>query len=124
MSSVSSAMLGVYEYRDNRSNKFWKVSLNLSTGFYDTEWGKNGFPAQGKKKGLDDREAYQKIHEKINKGYQKTDGAHVALQQQHQLKKMVSTNQKNREKEAKKAGLPTASASALSPQGRLKFKTL
>ena len=63
------SLLGNYVYRDDKSDKFWCIEYNKSKGTYVTSWGKNGYPAQGRKVGLTGTEALKKIREKISTGY-------------------------------------------------------
>lgn len=73
MKSSLDGMLGRYEYKDERSDKFWQITYDVPSGTYTTEWGRNGRPPQDSKPGLTGTEALKKIQEKIAKGYQLTE---------------------------------------------------
>lgn len=96
---ISSQLLGRYEFCDKGSNKFWTCIFNTTTKMYDTEWGKNGYGAQGTKRGLSEREAAQKIREKMNKGYKKSNAIDQAFKEKKALVEFVKQhNQQKAEK--------------------------
>lgn len=66
-------MYGRYEYKDDRSDKFWQIK-KLPNGNALAEWGRNGHSPQGSKE-YTSFEVAAKVNEKIAKGYQlKTPG--------------------------------------------------
>lgn len=60
-------MYGRYEYKDDRSDKFWSIK-KLKNGNVLAEWGRNGSPPQGTKE-YTQSEARNKLYEKTAKGY-------------------------------------------------------
>ena len=67
-----------YEYSDDKSNKFWDISLDGSE--VTTRWGKIGADGQTKTKSFDDGEAARKEYDKqiagkVKKGYELADKA-------------------------------------------------
>jgi predicted DNA-binding WGR domain protein len=64
---------GRYEFSEGSSNKFWQI-LPRSDGRYEAVWGRIGTAGQGPKI-YDEAEAYQKINEKISKGYRLVERA-------------------------------------------------
>jgi predicted DNA-binding WGR domain protein len=68
---IPHSMLGRYEFSDGSSNKFWTIN-DVGGGDYAATWGRIGTAGQGPKV-YTEAEAYQKINEKISKGYQRVD---------------------------------------------------
>jgi len=67
-------LLGRYEYKDDKSDKFWRIEFNSSTGNYDVSWGKNGYPPPPKNNiAYTGAQAIKKVQEKIAKGYRLMD---------------------------------------------------
>ena len=64
-------MYGRYEYKDDRSDKFWSIK-QLPNGNALAEWGKNGYSPQGSKE-YQQHEVRKKLNEKIAKGYRLKD---------------------------------------------------
>ena len=65
---IREGLLGRYEYRDDRSDKFWTIELSDRPYTYRVTWGRNGRPPQGEKY-YDEGMANHKLNEKIAKGY-------------------------------------------------------
>jgi predicted DNA-binding WGR domain protein len=83
--------LGRYEYSDGSSNKFWTIEKHGSE--YAATWGRIGTAGQGPKI-YSEAEAYQKISEKISKGYTLVAGP--KLTEQAEAKKRVDVKRAER----------------------------
>jgi predicted DNA-binding WGR domain protein len=69
---ISTEILGRYEFRDGKSNKYWWIIHDKTNGNYVAKWGRIG--AVGGTKIYSLAEARKKIMEKRDKGYIKKQG--------------------------------------------------
>jgi predicted DNA-binding WGR domain protein len=71
--------LGRYEFSEGSSNKFWTIEKN-SAGEYVATWGRIGTTGQGSKV-YTQAEVYDKICEKVSKGYRLAPSKGVRLRE-------------------------------------------
>jgi predicted DNA-binding WGR domain protein len=69
---ISNEILGRYEYRDGKSNKYWWIIHDKTNDNFIAKWGRIGTVNGTKIYSLS--EARKKISEKRAKGYQKKEG--------------------------------------------------
>jgi predicted DNA-binding WGR domain protein len=91
---IPNKMLGRYEYKDEKSDKFWTIEKVGPE--YKATWGRIGSAGQGPKI-YTEGEAYDKIQEKISKGY-----VHTGVGSSKDLLDMVKGAAEDRKAEAKK----------------------
>jgi predicted DNA-binding WGR domain protein len=95
-------LLGRYEYRDEKSDKFWQIKYVPKIGQYLAEWGRNGRPPQDSMS-YSGADALKTIREKVAKGYrlvkeEETVGDPVSRQDRlaSEAKERVDEKRKNR----------------------------
>lgn len=62
---------GYFEFKSDKSDKFWLVWPVGDSQTFTTAWGKIGRKPQGKKDGINPYLAHTKMEEKVKKGYVK-----------------------------------------------------
>lgn len=75
----SASCIGRYEYKQEGSDKFYELRIDIKTKEHVVTWGRNGRPPQGEQR-LDKYEAIKRVREKMAKGYRRASEPIISVE--------------------------------------------